>query len=847
MAFYPAIPASDGTSMTAPENAEFKVYELSDTARANPLPLQSTAGLNAAPLVTTGQGVLPPVNVVSPNFSHIFASGEWEWRRDSFEGAETAVKEAREGAVVAQQAALKVQAKADAGEFKGAEGPQGKQGLPGVNAIPASEAVAEYANTPGNPLNRQLKAAFGTHSFMLTPERFESIDNTGARDATNALQSALDSLPYGATAVLYGTYRIKSIAIDPTKFLTIDATAANIVMTDGPTSGISCIGSFGAQVPVSAISTEMLTVENGSRELTKLTTTSATNWRRGDIIKVIADDIIPGAHITSDTTAPRVGEFMTVYSSSGNTVYLQGVLTESFTTNIRAAKLAPGSVTIVRPSCNITDERLANKVRGNMFRFEALIDPKVIGARLQRLAGAGLLFKSCYGYSVDDLVTLTGIDNTDIGVLSYSVQDSSSVDGRVTGGTLRGGRHGFTDGTADTEPNSITTSDYGASMNFLVNGVTVRDMTAACLDTHHNGIGGRFVNCSTYPQPGQDNYVIRGRNHRILNPTCWGGKAVVSLVTQTTGSWSRGETYGIELVNPRSFGTHRIVTGALRTTPNHPKYNSRDTNSRNLTITGGYHEGLRRAAVLVNSDVRWRGHVDVILGSLAEGAFWETQNAALNIDSASVDATKITTIAQFGVQRVLFGNDAGLPGSDIQIRSLALSTSEEYRTAAALPFEVAANTERVVIDDLTFDAPFTAANPVSVPATVTKQSVRWRLLPNDLTTNSTVTSSASVPYSNEALTASLLRLFRAPDPLLMLQAVITDGVARTLSPLPRGKFVGQQVRIVLTTTSAPLTLANGLASNMALSGSTNKVLSAVGDQVTLAWSGAIWRQERNLV
>lgn len=84
--------------MEARENSEFLVFELSDTARANPLPLLTTAGLNGAPLTTTAQGVVPPVNVVSPNVRHIFKSGEWEWERHSIDGAEAAVKLAQEKA-----------------------------------------------------------------------------------------------------------------------------------------------------------------------------------------------------------------------------------------------------------------------------------------------------------------------------------------------------------------------------------------------------------------------------------------------------------------------------------------------------------------------------------------------------------------------------------------------------------------------------------------------------------------------------------------------------------------------------------------------------------------------------
>ena len=102
MAFYDAIPASDGTSLNAPSNAEFKVFEVTDTARANPLELRTVAGMNAAPLITTAQGVVPPVEVVSPNFEHIFKSGEWEWRRESSEG----IKRAALGAQAAAEEAV---------------------------------------------------------------------------------------------------------------------------------------------------------------------------------------------------------------------------------------------------------------------------------------------------------------------------------------------------------------------------------------------------------------------------------------------------------------------------------------------------------------------------------------------------------------------------------------------------------------------------------------------------------------------------------------------------------------------------------------------------------------------
>lgn len=81
----------------------------------------------------------------------------------SYDGMKNEAVAARQEAGVAASAALTVQARAEAGEFDGAEGPvgrQGERGLPGVNALPASDAVAEYASTPGNPVRETLKADY---------------------------------------------------------------------------------------------------------------------------------------------------------------------------------------------------------------------------------------------------------------------------------------------------------------------------------------------------------------------------------------------------------------------------------------------------------------------------------------------------------------------------------------------------------------------------------------------------------------------------------------------------------------------------------------------------------------
>lgn len=68
---------------------------------------------------------------------------------------------------MAKAAADSVVARANAGEFKG------ERGWPGVNAVPTSEAVAEYVKTPGNPVNGALRSTLASKldlvSKLVTP------------------------------------------------------------------------------------------------------------------------------------------------------------------------------------------------------------------------------------------------------------------------------------------------------------------------------------------------------------------------------------------------------------------------------------------------------------------------------------------------------------------------------------------------------------------------------------------------------------------------------------------------------------------------------------------------------
>lgn len=160
--FYKSVVAEDGNGNVVRDGA-FQVFELDDTTFSNPLPLLSgSAKLPMSELRSTAQGVFPAVYVVSNNLSHVFKSGEWQWRLDSFDGVlaatEQAAGDAARSAAAAEKAAAEIEKPADKAVDEGIA----RANLPGkvaaaVAAAPTVVAAAAEA-VDANPKIAELSA-----------------------------------------------------------------------------------------------------------------------------------------------------------------------------------------------------------------------------------------------------------------------------------------------------------------------------------------------------------------------------------------------------------------------------------------------------------------------------------------------------------------------------------------------------------------------------------------------------------------------------------------------------------------------------------------------------------------
>ena len=110
LVFYESEVATDGPDMRPVKDGLFQVYELDDTSRRQPLPLYNVRNVRISALETNSWSILPDVQVDSPNDTHIFRSGNFEWRRTSSDRLRRIAEESRDSAEKSSERAEKAAA-----------------------------------------------------------------------------------------------------------------------------------------------------------------------------------------------------------------------------------------------------------------------------------------------------------------------------------------------------------------------------------------------------------------------------------------------------------------------------------------------------------------------------------------------------------------------------------------------------------------------------------------------------------------------------------------------------------------------------------------------------------------
>lgn len=651
-------------------------------------------------------------------------------------------------------------------------------------------------STPGTGSETALRAAYG-HTIY-AEEYLQAIS-----DPQTALQAAMDATANGQRLVIpAGDYELSSPLKGTGRTIVIDAYGSRLIAL-GNHGVFSWQGAYGSVHAVTAIAPTQV-ISNGSPLwATSLTLKTVPKLARGDIIKIVSDDTIPGARPGDDQLASRRGQFAVIDSVVGTSVFVMGTLLETFSTNVRLAKVEDHAVHVR----GLTASASLSGATASLLGFTRLIGPTVDDLHIERSGGAGLTFLGCCTYTVRNASINHGVNNTAAGQYGYGILDCSSTAGKIIGCYARHVRHAYTNDSHRIAANSPLDS-YGRTINTEINSMTAVGTSVTAFDTHHASQGVQFVNCQALDS--FTGFGLRGRGHVVRGGTVRGGKNAIFIFTEGAAC--------------ESFG--HLVDGTV----------IEDMKEAPVNVYLNSHNGVRENRVSTIRGLR-------IASASYLNAAIRAQNATLELwDISIVVPTSLPNSA-----KLISSQNSVLSGGDVGIDIVGNSSGAPialFETSARSTVEL----DRIRVRNTSESAKRTQAMRNTLGDIVRLSNVTMDFAPATLVTTGAgdvvfgygvVTTGENSSAVNQTTVDIGSSLRRCPDALFTAN-LKPAGVSITLAPLPVARLQSQALRIN-NFGSARLTVRHGSTYRTEMIGAKDKVLGPK-QGLTLYWTGASWAE-----
>jgi hypothetical protein len=271
------------------------------------------------------------------------------------------------------------------------------------------------------------------------------------------------------------------------------------------------------------------TVTPRPMDVTRLYVPSTAGYAVDDLVKIVADDLIPGENPADNL---KLGEFATVGAVEAGALVLRSRLRDNYVTNPRVARV-PRDYT-----CELRNFRLqgpsAPLASWTKTAIEIIgyVQPVVEQVQAFDLVDRAVRFLSCWMPQTDGLSGRTIRSSVANDAFGYLVHESACEGGLHIG--LRGYnlRHLYTCSATSAPTLSPNIENYGKTRGTLILGGRGRNCQAAPFSTHADGEGITFAHCyGEAPFNGVDGdqrvFAIRGRNNRVDSCIAKGGDGFV--------------------------------------------------------------------------------------------------------------------------------------------------------------------------------------------------------------------------------------------------------------------------------------------------------------------------------
>lgn len=367
-----------------------------------------------------------------------------------------------------------------------------------------------------------------------------AVDTTGATSSVAGLLAAFTAVPQGGKLVIPpGTYKIDSVLTLQNKHITIEAWGAHFIYTSA-TAAIVMQGSMGTTYNVSSVTETSSTSYARGEQLpvTNLVLSSApTGWAVGDYVKIAADNFVPPSNSTV-----RSGQVMQVIAVSGTSVSLNGWLRDTYTTNVRIAKMPANSTGAYRMEwyggTGYHDSTvMASGTMGYaLLQASRLVEPVISGFRAINASGPAIYTGHTYKARVLNCSAHRLLDGGS--VYGYGVDDGGEFT-LVSGFMAERIRHAYTTGPSQAAAGG-NVGDFGRVHGAVVLAGICHGSTQVAWDTHGDADSVQFIGCQAIDC--YYGFQLRGTRHRIvggrvLGPSYPGAVQVTTAATTSLNSW----------------------------------------------------------------------------------------------------------------------------------------------------------------------------------------------------------------------------------------------------------------------------------------------------------------------
>lgn len=383
------------------------------------------------------------------------------------------------------------------------------------------------------------KTNWATGTVYAIPTLYSGIDPTGATSSVSGLAAAFAAVPQWGTLVIPpGLYMIDSVLTLQNKHVRIKAHGAVFVYTSA-TAAIVLQGTMGTTYAVSSFTETSSTSYARGEQLpvTNMVLASAPGWAVGDYVKVAADNFVPPSN-----NNVRSGQVMQVIAVSGTSVSLNGWLRDTYTTNVRVAKMPGNADGPYRMEWHggmgyHSSSVMAGGTMGYaLLQASRLVEPVISGFQANNASGPAIYLGHTYKARVLHCSAHRLLDGGS--VYGYGVDDGGEFS-LIVGFMAERVRHAYTSGPSQAAAGG-NVGDFGRVHGAVVLAGIAHGTSQVAWDTHGDADSVQFIGCQAIDC--YYGFQLRGTRHRIvggrvLGPSYPGAVQVTTAATTSLNSW----------------------------------------------------------------------------------------------------------------------------------------------------------------------------------------------------------------------------------------------------------------------------------------------------------------------